>query len=151
MAPTETPCPTVRLLTASVPMNTPDIPATVQIEQTHLRLPSRPDWVEALVEYAKTKAVLAGACQESRTSKLMIALHEAFSNSIIHGNLELSSELKERGDSSFAEALAKRMSDPALASRHIDLLIDYDGERCRWIITDQGQGFDVDSALARAA
>jgi anti-sigma regulatory factor (Ser/Thr protein kinase) len=131
-------------------MDTPDIPATVQIEQSHLRVPSRPQWIEALVEYAKTRAILAGVCQESRTSKLMLALHEAFTNAMIHGNLELSSELKERGDSSFAEALAEKMADPVLAARHIDLLIDYDGQRCRWIITDQGQGFDVDSALARA-
>jgi anti-sigma regulatory factor (Ser/Thr protein kinase) len=132
-------------------MDNPDIPATVQIEQSHLRLPSRPDWIEALVEYAKTRAILAGACHESRTSKLMLALHEALSNAMIHGNLELSSELKERGDSSFAEALAEKMADPILAARHVDLLIDYDGQRCRWIITDEGQGFDVERALARAA
>jgi anti-sigma regulatory factor (Ser/Thr protein kinase) len=137
--------------TANWLMDTPDIPATVLIEQTHLRLPSAPHWIEAAVEYARTKAVLAGACQESRIAKLMVALHEALSNAIIHGNLELSSELKERGDSSFAEALAAKMTDPLLASRHVDLLIDYDGERCRWIITDQGRGFDVDRALARAA
>ena len=132
-------------------MDTPDIPSTVLIEQSHLRLPSRPDWIEAVVEHLKTKAVLAGACQESRANKLTVALHEALSNSIIHGNLELSSELKERGDSSFAEALAARMADPVLSSRHLDLVVDYDGERCVWIITDQGQGFDVDRALARAA
>src|ERR1700722_1425244 len=90
--------------------NTPDIAGTVQLEQTHLILPSRPDWIEATVDYLKTKATLAGACQESRASKLMIALHEALSNAIIHGNYGLSSELKERGDSSFAEALAQRMA-----------------------------------------
>src|SRR5438067_336356 len=132
-------------------MDTPDVPSTVVVEQTHLRLPSRPDWIEAVVEHLKVKAVLAGVCQESRANKLMVAMHEALSNSIIHGNLELASDLKERGDSSFAEALAVRMADPVLASRHVDLLIDYDGERCRWIISDQGKGFDVDRALARAA
>jgi anti-sigma regulatory factor (Ser/Thr protein kinase) len=132
-------------------MDTPDIPAAVLVEQSHLRLPSRPDWIEAIVEYVKTKALLAGVCQETRASKLMVALHEALSNAMIHGNLELASDLKERGDSSFAEALAARMADAALSSRHVDLVVDYDGERCRWIITDQGQGFDVDRALARAS
>ena len=118
-------------------MDTPDIPSTVLIEQSHLRLPSRPDWIEAVVEHLKNKAVLAGACQESRANKLTVALHEALSNSIIHGNLELSSELKERGDSSFAEALAARMADPVLSSRHVDLAVDYDGERCSADYADQ--------------
>jgi anti-sigma regulatory factor (Ser/Thr protein kinase) len=133
--------------TASI--DTPDIPATVQIEQTHLRLPSRPDWITAAVEYIKTRAILAGACQESRAARLVVALHEAFSNAIIHGNLEVSSDPKERGDSSFAEALAQKMTDPILGARHVDVLIDYDGQRCRWIITDEGKGFDVDRALAK--
>jgi anti-sigma regulatory factor (Ser/Thr protein kinase) len=130
-------------------MDTPDLPGAVQIEQTHLRLSSRPDWVEATVEFLKKKAILAGVCQESRTNKLMIALHEALSNAIIHGNYGLSSELKERGDSSFAEALAARMADPMLAARQVEVLIDYDGQRCRWIITDEGEGFDVERTLAR--
>ena len=136
---------------STAPMDTPDIPATVQIEQTHLRLPSRPDWIGAVVDYAKTRAILAGACQESRAAKLVVALHEAFSNAIIHGNLEVSSDLKERGDSSFAEALAAKMTDPILGARHVDVLIDYDGQRCRWIITDEGKGFDFERALAKTA
>src|SRR6202011_6158845 len=103
------------------------------------------------VDYAKTRAVLAGVCRESRTTKLVVALHEAFSNAIIHGDLELSSKQKARGDSSFAEALAKKMADPILAARHVEVLIDYDGQRCRWIIPDEGPGFDVDRALAAAA
>jgi anti-sigma regulatory factor (Ser/Thr protein kinase) len=133
----------------TISMDTPDLPGAVQIEQTHLRLPSRPDWVEATVDFLKRKALLSGACQESRSNKLTIALHEALSNAIIHGNYGLSSELKERGDSSFAEALAARMADPTLAARQVEMLIDYDGQRCRWIITDEGEGFDVQHALDR--
>src|SRR5207249_1986778 len=81
--------------------------------------------------------------------KLLIALHEAISNAIIHGNLELSSDLKEQGDSAFAEALAQRSADPALAGRKVDIVVDFDGEAYRWVITDQGRGFDVEKVLAR--
>jgi len=130
-------------------MGIPDISAAVLAQQSHLRLPSRPEWSEAAATYLKNIAVLCGACHEARAGKLMVALHEALSNSIIHGNLEVSSDLREQGDGTFAEALAVRMSDPALASRRIDVLFDYDGERCRWIITDQGRGFNVEKVLAR--
>ncbi len=93
--------------------------------------------------------MLGGACQETRSGKLLIALHEAISNAIIHGNLELSSDLKKQGDSLFAEVLAQRCTDPTLASRKVDIVVDFDGNMCRWVITDQGRGFDVERILAR--
>src|SRR5437016_2479310 len=127
----------------------PDLPSLVHAEQTLVRLPSRPHWVEPTVEYLRQKALLCGACQESRSGKLLLALQEALVNAVVHGNLELSSELKEHADSSFAEALAQRAADGELSNRTVDVLVEYDGRRCRWIITDQGKGFDVDAAMRR--
>ena len=127
----------------------PDLPSLVCAEQTLVRLPSRPHWIEETVEYLCRKAILCGACQETRSRKLMVALQEALVNSVVHGNLELSSELKERGDSSFAKALAERAADPRLAQRNVDIVVDYDGQRCRWLITDEGKGFDVEEVLRR--
>lgn len=135
--------------TAREPGDAPNLPAYVFAEQTHLRLPSRPDWIEPAVDYLRTRAVLCGACHEPRAGKLMVALHEAISNAIVHGNLELSSELKERGDDSFARELAARAADPVLSAREVDVAIDYDGDRCRWLITDEGPGFDVPRVFRR--
>ena len=72
----------------------PNLPTLVVGERMHMCLPSRPDWIEATVDFLRQKAVLCGACQESRAGKLMVALHEALPNAIVHGNLELSSGLK---------------------------------------------------------
>ena len=127
----------------------PDLPSLVHAEQTLVRLPSRPHWIEQTVEYLCKKAVLCGACQQTRSKKLLVASQEALVNAVVHGNLELSSELKEFGDSSFAEALALRAADPRLAQRIVDILVDYDGQRCRWIVTDEGKGFDVEQVFRR--
>jgi anti-sigma regulatory factor (Ser/Thr protein kinase) len=81
--------------------------------------------------------------------KLTIALHEALSNSVVHGNLEISSDLKEQGEEAFAQALAARCADPRFVARSVDILMDYDGQRCQWILTDEGKGFDVQKILAR--
>src|SRR5581483_9519496 len=129
--------------------DTVDLSGQVLAEHTRLVLPSRPDWIEPAVEFLRQKAVLCGACQESRAGKLMIALHEALSNAVVHGNLELSSELKERGDESFAEALAERAADPVRSARTVEVRVDYDGRLCRWTILDQGQGFDVERVMTR--
>lgn len=130
-------------------LETTYVPGQVVTERTHLFLPSLTRWIGPTVEYLKNKAVMVGACQESRSGKLMVALHEALSNSVIHGNLELASDLKERGDDCFADALAQREAEPRFASRTVDILVDYDSERCRWIFTDQGRGFDVARVLER--
>ncbi|MBM4069951.1 MAG: hypothetical protein FJ271_13515 [Planctomycetes bacterium] len=112
-------------------------------------MPSLPHWIEPAVEYLRQKAVLSGACHESRSSKLLLALQEALTNAVVHGNLEVSSELKERDDDSFARALAAKAADPEYAERNVEVVVDYDGRRCCWIITDEGRGFDVNRVLGR--
>ena len=129
--------------------DTPDLPTYLLTERTHLRLPSKPHWIEATVEWLRQKAVLAGACHETRAGKLLVALHEALSNAIVHGNLELSSALKESGDDSFAQALAQRSADERLGQRVVDVHVECDAGHCRWIVTDEGPGFDVESVLRR--
>jgi anti-sigma regulatory factor (Ser/Thr protein kinase) len=132
-------------------LESPHLPEAVQGDQTHLCLPSRPSWIEPAVEYLKHRALLCGACQESRAGKVLVALHEALNNALVHGNLEISSGLKEAGDGAFARALAARAADPAYAGRTVDVFVDYDGGRCRWAITDQGRGFDVEAVVGRPA
>src|SRR5205085_7136906 len=96
------------------PILTPDLTGSVVSERTRLRIPSRPECIPAFVELLKEKARLCGACHESRAGKLVLALHEALANAIVHGNLALSSELKERDDDAFARTLAERAAHPHL-------------------------------------
>lgn len=132
-------------------MQSPSLPSVVAAEQTYLQIPSQPEWIAPTVEYLKDKAILCGACHEGRAHTLTLALHEALTNSMIHGNLELSSDLKEQSDTAFAEALAERAADPRYGTRPVEVHVAYDGEACRWSITDQGKGFDTERTLARAA
>lgn len=125
--------------------------SVVTAEQTSLQIPSQPEWIAPTVEFLKERAVRCGACHLTRAKKLMLALHEALTNSIIHGNLELPSDLKDRSDHAFAEALAQRAADPHYSTRTVDVRVEDDGEHCHWAFTDQGKGFDVEAVLARAA
>jgi anti-sigma regulatory factor (Ser/Thr protein kinase) len=129
-------------------LTTPDLPAAVHAEQAVLQIPSLPDWAAPTAEYLRRRALLSGACDESRADQLTLALHEALTNSIVHGNLELDSSLRERDDDSFARALAQRTADPAYSGRPVVIETSYDGERCTWTLTDQGPGFDHERLLA---
>ncbi len=130
-------------------LQTPSLSTAIAAEQTYLQIPSQPEWIAPTVEFLRDKAVQCGACPETRARKLTLALHEALTNSVIHGNLEVSSELKERSEDAFVQTLAERSADPNYSARPVDICIDYDGERCQWMFTDRGQGFDVERALAR--
>ena len=127
----------------------PNLPGMVEAERMQCRFPSRPDWIEPTVDYLRQKALLCGACDESRAGKIMIGLHEAISNAIVHGNLEISSDLKEKGDETFAQELARRSSDERYGGRFVTVEVDYDGSECRWSITDEGNGFDVERIVQR--
>ena len=131
------------------PSGNPMLPGRILSERSHLTIPSLPNWIEPTVEFLRQKAILGGACDESRSGKLMLALHEAITNAVVHGNLGISSALKEEANSAFAEALARRASDPVFADREVDIVVEYAGDVCQWIITDQGDGFDVERVIAR--
>src|SRR5947208_1986731 len=128
---------------------TPSLANRVVTERTRLTIPSLPNWISPTVDYLHDRALSSGACKPSRSRKLLVALHEAITNAVVHGNLEVDSALKEQGPDTFAEALARNASNEALHSRVVEIIVDLDDDRCRWIITDQGKGFDVERVLKR--
>jgi anti-sigma regulatory factor (Ser/Thr protein kinase) len=115
----------------------------------HLRILSRTDWVEPVAMFLRKTAVESGVCDDAAATRLVVSMTEAITNAIVHGNLEISSELKQKGDDSFRKALAERQQNPELSSRVVDIRVAYEPDRCTWTITDQGNGFDVQKALAR--
>jgi anti-sigma regulatory factor (Ser/Thr protein kinase) len=83
-------------------------------------------------------------------NRVTLPLHEALTNAIVHGNLEVSSELKEEECGRFAEALAIRSSQSEYASRRVKVVVNYNDHRITWTITDEGKGFDVARVLKNA-
>ena len=74
--------------------------------------------------------------------RLLTALREAIDNAVYHGNLELSSELREGDQSSFyEEADRRRQLAPYKDRQAVVLMQVYPGE-VRFTIRDQGPGFD---------
>ncbi len=127
----------------------PELPEAVVADHCHLRIPSLPEWIEPTVDYLVNRAALCGALHPNRSMKVTLALVEAVTNAIVHGNLGISSALKEQGDREFADALTARCADASYACRMVDIRAAYDGAALRWVIADQGAGFDAEAALRR--
>ncbi|TWT39230.1 response regulator [Blastopirellula retiformator] len=80
---------------------------------------------------------------EGQLLRVGIALDEAIRNAMHHGNLELSSSLKEAGgDRYFEEAARRRTIDP-YNSRRVYFTARELGDESHYIVRDEGPGFDV--------
>ncbi|MDQ3440738.1 MAG: ATP-binding protein, partial [Planctomycetota bacterium] len=116
--------------------------AVVECDASMLRIPTRLEWVERTAHFLHRRAEHCGACEGLRREQLLIVLHEALTNAIVHGNLGISSELREQPGDAFVRALAERSVDPELAAREVRIKFQFDGERCEIRIRDEGDGFD---------
>lgn len=88
--------------------------------------------------------------QGSRENHFCMALEEALNNAFYHGNLEISSELKECEPSRFGELAAERELLSPWCQRlvHVTELVSAFG---LWVtIRDAGKGFDVLAAAERS-
>jgi len=72
-----------------------------------------------------------------------LALHEAVSNAVLHGNLQLESlsGLSVDALERFSNDLTHRITDPDFANRRIDVICDLNGDAVTIDVVDQGNGF----------
>ena len=76
---------------------------------------------------------------------LGVALEEALSNAIIHGNLEVSSKLRERDDNAYGDLIEQRRVAAPYADRRVVIEAELNTESACFTIRDQGPGFDISS------
>ena len=82
---------------------------------------------------------------ENELLRIGIAIHEALTNAVLHGNLEVSSDLKAGDDGAFAQlANARRLQAPfAMRKIHVTGRVSLDEFVC--IIRDEGPGFSPEA------
>lgn len=84
--------------------------------------------------------------------KIELAIHEALRNSIEHGNLELSSSIKndsldDDSEDRYESLLRKKLVDPKYAQSKIILRFSREARKISLSIEDEGEGFDHHSLL----
>lgn len=71
-----------------------------------------------------------------------LCLHEAMVNAVIHGNLEISSSIKNESSDEFESLLRDREADPHYAERRVDIRCEVTTEQLYFEIRDEGEGFE---------
>jgi hypothetical protein len=91
-------------------------------------------------------------CRQVRDN-VQLALHEAISNAIVHGNLGLPSMARRRlGDlGTFADSVRARLAEPELATRTVSVDVRCLGGSVFAAVQDQGEGHGGVSSIAEHA
>lgn len=98
--------------------------------------------LSSLVGYFQETTAYMGLCDESDRMRIGIALEEALVNAFYHGNLEVSSELRERDHNAYQALIDQRCLEEPYRSRRITIDAELSYERATFVIRDQGRGFD---------
>ncbi|QDU38459.1 Chemotaxis protein CheY [Maioricimonas rarisocia] len=116
---------------------------TMDFSHTQFTIPNDLGMVGAIRDRLQSSMTLFGICDESEQIQVGIALDEALANAYYHGNLEVSSELKEQGDNLFEQTARERLSMAPYNRRRIFVEEYLTREEARFVIRDEGPGFDV--------
>ena len=80
---------------------------------------------------------------ENDLMRLGLALQEALLNALYHGNLELTSEIRETSSAEYLRVASERIRQSPYRDRHVRLSVRVDPDEIVVVIADEGHGFDT--------
>jgi CheY-like chemotaxis protein len=111
--------------------------------ETHFLLPNDLSHIAPLIGHLQDNLKRMNLCDENGLIRMAVALREALSNAILHGNLEVSSELREANDSRYHDLIRQRQQQEPYDDRHVHIVARETGSEARYVIRDEGPGFDT--------
>lgn len=106
-------------------------------------LENDPSLVPPLVALLREDLIAMGLCDLTGATRAGIAIEEALLNAIYHGNLEVSSDLRESGDNEFHRLAARRRAEFPYRDRRVKVCARLSNKRATFLIADEGPGFDI--------
>lgn len=103
------------------------------------------DLISSLVQYLQDAARGMGVCNDADRVRVGVALQEALINACFHGNLEVSSTLRETDHRAYYDLARTRSQEPPYSARKIYVTAQFSADQVEYVIRDEGPGFDPDS------
>jgi anti-sigma regulatory factor (Ser/Thr protein kinase)/DNA-binding NarL/FixJ family response regulator len=126
------------------------VQATIAYRETRYELANSPELISPLVNCIQDELTGSLGFSESDTLRVGIALHETLSNAIYHGNLDVSSDLRQDDETEFHNLAAVRMQTMPYRLRRVHVTTITSPDEFRVTVRDDGVGYDVVKALAKA-
>ena len=100
-----------------------------------------------LVRYLEDHIGSLRLFDESELVRIGVALYEALTNAVNHGNLELDSELRQEDEQLYYEMGEARKLIWPYCDRRVHVFAALGAERVRFVIRDEGPGFNHEQVL----
>lgn len=121
--------------------------ACLAYSELHFVLGNDASSVAHLISYLLDTAVTMKLLTGQALTQVGIALQEALSNAIHHGNLELDSELRQVDERTYYALADQRRTQDPYARRRVYVDATLSRSELNFVITDEGPGFDTTKVL----
>lgn len=101
--------------------------------------------VRLLLSEMEELLIRAGTWTENERLDIRLALDEALANAVVHGTLEIGSDLRSRSDNSASELAKARRKQAPYCDRRIRVHATISPSAVIYEIEDEGPGFDPSS------
>lgn len=95
-----------------------------------------------LVSYLQECVSQLRLCDATERTRLGVALEEALTNALFHGNLEICSALRESDEEEYYRLVEQRRRQPPYQQRRIFVEAYLSRQEAVFVVRDQGAGFD---------
>ena len=110
--------------------------------EAHFVLNNDPALIPPLVGYLRDNVFRMSGSDDTGLVRVTMALREALLNAMEHGNLEMSSALRERDDNEYHRLADERRTDPQYSGRRVHVTASETPTEAVYVIRDEGPGFD---------
>lgn len=99
--------------------------------------------VPAVIARLNDQVEQMGICEDSQLMCIAMALDECLLNAMIHGNLEVSSDLREIDEGTpYRDLIVERRQQPPYQDRRVHVQLTTTRDEAHFVVRDEGPGFD---------
>lgn len=131
------------LAAARVDRRRHDLLSCVEHLDCRFVLENDPSMVPLLVAHMQEQVERMDLCDRNSKIRIGVALEEALLNAIYHGNLEVSSDLKQESHDAFQRLAERRRFESPYCRRRVTVDAHLNPQQAVFVIRDEGPGFDV--------
>ncbi len=110
---------------------------------SQFELDNDPTLLPALLVRFQASVAMFGVCDENDRTRIGMALEEALSNALYHGNLEVCSDLRRDSLARYYDMAADRREQSPYRERKIHITETLTADSATFVIRDEGPGFDT--------
>lgn len=110
--------------------------------ESHFVLDNDPSLIPHLIGHLRANLIGMGLCDSHEAMRVGVALSEALTNAIYHGNLEISSDDLKGGEQAHSDLVAERSRQSPYQERRIHVTVKESRQEFVCVVRDEGAGFD---------